>query len=132
MTQGRDDASGDAAFGAPDVTARVMQRLGYVQADGRAARALRRRRAWTRFVQGAIVLSAVALGAIWWFGGTAPARSRTPVVETLRSTVTRGARGLDGFFAGLPRMPQTSVADSPDEADATDATLEHIPQLRSY
>lgn len=142
-THGRDDAlpggsGGSPGFagssGAPDVTARVMQRLGYVQADGRKARALRRRAAFTRVVQGAIVLSAVALGAIWWFGGSAPACSRTPVVETLRSTVTRGASGLDGFLAGLPRMPQTSVVDTLDGAssETISSTLDHSPQLRSY
>lgn len=127
-------AHGGDARRNPDVTARVMQRLGYVQADERRARAIRRRTYAVRVLQGTIILSAVALGTVWWFGGAEPAHRTPEVVGTLRGSVTRGAGSLDGFLAGLPRMPQTSVmpVDTQGEQPAPAPSLENAPQLRSY
>lgn len=122
--------------GSPDVTARVMQRLGYVQADAQRARSLRMRTLWLRIVQGMTMVSAAVLGAIWWFGGHAPAPSQPAMVETLRSQVVRSQSDLNGLFAALPRLPQTSVVvqvEGPMPADPPSASLlEAAPEFRSY
>lgn len=123
----------------PDMTARVMQQLGYVQADPRKARALRRRAGLVRLLQGVIVLSAVALGAVWWFSGSVPVRRSPEVVDTLRGSLARGAGELDGFLAGLPRLPKSKAIGEADVtldaslvAQPPSAALEGAPQLRSY
>ncbi len=123
----------------PDMTARVMQQLGYVQTDPRKARALRRRAGLVRLLQGVIVLSAVALGAVWWFSGNTPVRRSPEVVDTLRGSLARGAGELDGFLAGLPRLPKSKATAEADvtldaslSAQPPSAALDGAPQLRSY
>ncbi len=121
----------------PDVTARVMQRLGYENATRARARELRRRTAVVRLLQGVIVLSAVVLGAIWWLDGSQPASRGPAVVETLRGGLARGTSELHGFVAALPRLPsetQAALVGATMDASAElpSAALDNAPQLRSY
>ncbi|MBL9141877.1 MAG: hypothetical protein JNK53_08425 [Phycisphaerae bacterium] len=134
-TQGWDGRDGEAnGSGAPDMTARVMAQLGYVQANSKQARIARRRAAFVRMLQGVIVLSAVTLAAAWWFGGSKSMQRGPEVVDTLRGSVTRGAGDLGGFLAGLPRLPQTRVVSEGEASleQPPSASLEGAPQLRSY
>lgn len=132
--QGRDSE------GSPDVTARVMQRLGYVDASAAHARQLRRRTAVVRLLQGLTVLSAIVLGAVWWFDGAMPAQRGPEVVESLRGSVTRGTSELHGFLAALPRLPRVDESsmlrgvrfDERSNVETPSASLENAPQLRSY
>ena len=72
--------------------------------------------------------------AVWWFGGAVPAQRGPEVVDTLRGSLARGAGDLDGFLAGLPRFPQTSVIATSDAsaAQTPSASLDNAPQPRSY
>lgn len=133
-THGRD--AGDS----PDVTARVMQRLGYVNASAAHARQLRRRTAVVRLLQGLTVLSAIVLGAVWWFDGAMPAQRGPEVVESLRGSVSRGTSELHGFLAAMPRLPRVDDPsslqgvqfDDRSHVETPSASLENSPQLRSY
>lgn len=130
------DVSGSAG---PDVTARVMERLGYRQAPAPRARLLRWRAGAVRLLQGTIILSALVLGAVWWFDGGLPARRAPEVVDTLRNSLARGTSDLHGFFAALPRMPgaqevvaERAALDPLADPAPPSASLEGAPQLRSY
>lgn len=121
----------------PDVSARVMARLGYARAQSAAdARRIRFRRAAVLAGQACVVLAACALGVVWWWTRDDASRRAVPVADMLRGSVAQGSGQIDRVIGAMPRVPQTSTlrtAATADAApDAPSAALENAPQLRSY
>ncbi len=124
----------DPAGPAPDVTASVMQRLGYRRAASPSERrTLRARRVAVRIAQAGIVLAAVALGVVWW-GGRPAERSQPAVGDALRGSVVQGAGRLDAILLGMPRVPSTSAVQSADaeRASAPAPAADPAVQVRTY
>lgn len=123
------------AAGAPDITASVMQRLGYRQVTCEAERcSWRRRTIAVRVIQAATVATALALCAAWWLGGFDDTRTRPAVGEALRGSVARGAGRLDAILLGLPQVPAKSPVQSADaeRANPTAGGPDQPAAVRSY
>lgn len=123
------------AAGAPDITATVMQRLGYRQVTCESERrSWRRRTTAMRALQAATVATALALCAAWWLGGFDRSRTRPAVGEALRGSVARGAGQLDAILLGLPKVPSKSPVQSADadRANATAGGPDQPAPVRSY
>ncbi len=121
----------------PDVSARVMARLGYARAaSADDARRIRVRRAAVMAGQACVVLAACALGVVWWWTRDDASRNAVPVTDVLRGTVAQGSGQIDRVIGAMPRVPQTSTlraSGAVEQApDAPSAALENAPQLRSY
>lgn len=130
MEGSRDPAS-------PDVSARVMARLGYARAGSAAdLRRIRARRAAVMAGQACVVLAACALGVVWWWTRDDASRQAVPVTDMLRGSVVQGSGQIDRVIGAMPRVPQTSTLRTAGTAeaapDAPSAALENAPQLRSY
>lgn len=121
----------------PDVSARVMARLGYARAESPAElRRIRARRAAVMAGQACVVLAACALGVVWWWTRDDASRHAVPVTDVLRGSVAQGSGQIDRVIGAMPRVPQTSTLRTAGTADAVpdapSAALENAPQLRSY
>ena len=132
----REGSGGRAERGAPDVTAFVMQRLGYRRAASAAElRALRRQRVMRAVAKGAVVLAVCALGAACWFGASRGDRAQPAVGDALRGSLVQGAGKFDPILLGMPHAPRTSALESSDATRVADAPAkpgETSAHVRSY
>ena len=129
-------SNGRAERGSPDVTASVMQRLGYRRAASAAElRAMRRHRVMLAVAKVSMVLAACALGAAWWMGASRGDRSQPAVGDALRGSLVQGAGKFDPILLGMPHAPRTSALGTPDATRVADAPAkpgETSPHVRSY
>ena len=124
------------ASGSPDVTASVMQRLGYRHAsDAGELRAMRRRRVVRAAATGTVALAACAAAFAWWMGATRPERTQPAVGDALRGSLVQGAGKLDPILLGMPHAPRTSALQADDATRVADAPAkpgDAAPHVRSY
>jgi hypothetical protein len=102
----------------PDLTRRIMGRLGYMRADQAAARRARRRR-WLNRASGAAVMALTLLVAVHVHNqGAAARRPAGPTIPTaVRDELRQQKERLDSLFQWLDRLwlPE-SARPAPDEA----------------
>ena len=126
--EGRNTAS-------PDVSARVMARLGYERAPSAAdAHRLRARRAVVLAAQASVVLAACTLGLVWWWSRDDAHRTGIAMGDALHGSLLQGSGQIDRVIAAMPRARTAAGLRTNDgvTADLPSATLENAPQLRSY
>ena len=104
----------------PDLTGRVMRRLGYAAAQGALARSRRRRRRIARVLAGAAVLTFCGLGVWLHYRAAAPAHPTIPSairhdLEQHRRTIGRAIRTIREL---PPEFPPEFPPDAPGDPGA--------------